>query len=49
VYIKEFLYIAEQEAGVYYHNFSLSGLSTGLYMLVFKSNSKTISTKIVKL
>jgi len=48
VYIKEFLQIAEQEAGVYYHNFSLSGLPPGMYVVVFKSNSKTISTKIIK-
>jgi len=48
VHIRNFLQVAQQEAGVYYHNFSLSGLSSGLYILVFKNNSKTISSKIIK-
>jgi len=48
IHIRNFLQIAQQEAGVYYHNFSLSGLSSGLYILVFKSNSKTISSKVIK-
>jgi len=48
VHIKTFLQITQQEAGIYYHNFSLSGLSSGLYFLVFKSDSKTISSKIIK-
>jgi len=47
-HIKNFLQIAQQEAGVYYHNFSLSGLSSGLYILVFKNEAKTISSKIIK-
>jgi len=48
VHIKNLLQISQQEAGVYYNNFSLSGLSSGLYILVFKNNSKTISSKIIK-
>jgi hypothetical protein len=48
VFIKNFLQLSQQEAGVYYHNFSLSGLQSGLYILVFKNNSKTISSKIIK-
>jgi len=47
-HIKYFLQLPQQEAGVYYYNFSLSGLSTGLYMLVFKNSTKTISNKIIK-
>jgi len=47
-HIKNFLQIALQETGTYYYNFSLSGLSSGLYLLVFKSDSRTISTKIIK-
>ena len=48
VHVKNFLQMAQQEAGVYYHNFSLSGLSSGLYILVLKNTSKTFSTKIIK-
>jgi hypothetical protein len=48
LHVKSFLHVAQQEAGIYYHNFSLSGLQTGLYILVFKNNSKTISSKIIK-
>ena len=46
--IKNFLQLPQQEAGIYYYNFSLSGLPTGLYMLIFKTASKTISNKIIK-
>jgi len=46
--IKNFLQLPRQEAGVYYHNFSLSGLPSGMYILVFKNNLKTISSKIIK-
>jgi hypothetical protein len=48
VHIQNFLQIAQQEAGVYYHNFSLSGLLSGAYIIVFKNNLKTISNKIIK-
>jgi len=48
IHIKDFLQIAQQDAGVYFHNFSLSGLSSGVYVLIFKSSSKTLSTKIFK-
>jgi hypothetical protein len=48
VFVKNFLQSSQQEAGIHYHNFSLSGLTSGLYILVFKSNSKTISNKIIK-
>ena len=34
VLIKPFLQLPQQEAGVYYHNFSLSGLPSGMYLLV---------------
>ena len=47
-YIKTFLQLSQQESGIYYYNFSLSGLPTGLYMIVFKTDSKTISNKIIK-
>ena len=47
-FIKNFLKLSQQEAGVYYHNFSLSGLPTGMYLLVFKNTSKTITNKIIK-
>ena len=48
IHTKTFLQIVQQDAGVYFHNFSLSGLPSGLYILVFKNNSKTISSKIIK-
>jgi len=48
IHIKDFLQIVQQDAGVYFHNFSLSGLSSGVYVLIFKSSSKTLSTKIFK-
>jgi hypothetical protein len=48
LHVKNFLQLAQQEAGIYYHNFSLSSLQTGLYILVFKNKSKTISSKIIK-
>ena len=48
VHIKSFLQLSQQEAGIYYQNFSLSGFPSGLYILVFKDNSQTISSKIVK-
>jgi len=47
-FIKNFLQLPQQEAGIYYYNFSLSGLPSGLYLLVFKTDSKTISNKIIK-
>jgi len=47
-FIKNFLKLQQQEAGIYYHNFSLSGLSAGMYLLVFKNDSKTITNKIIK-
>lgn len=47
-HIRTFLQLSQQETGTYYYNFSLLGLSTGLYIIVFKSNSKTISSKIIK-
>jgi len=48
VFVKNYIQIAQQDVGVHYHNFSLSGLSSGLYIIVFKSVSKTISSKIIK-
>jgi len=48
VYTKTFLQIVHQEAGIYFYNFSLSGLTSGINFLVFKSNSKTLSSKIIK-
>jgi len=47
-YIKNFLQLPQQESGVYYYNFSLSGLSSGTYILIFKNTSRTISNKIIK-
>jgi len=47
-FIKNFLKLPQQEAGTYYHNFSLSGLPIGMYLLVFKTASKTITNKIIK-
>ena len=46
--IKNFLKLSQQEAGMYYYNFSLSELSKGLYIIVFKNASKTITNKIIK-
>jgi hypothetical protein len=46
--IKNFLQLSQQESGIYYYNFLLSGLTSGMYVIVFKSNAKTISNKIVK-
>ena len=48
VFVKNYLQIAQQDAGIYYHNFSLSGLSSGMYIIVFKSAAKTLSCKIIK-
>ena len=48
VLIKNYLQLPQQEAGIYYHNFSLSNLPSGLYMLVIKNNAKTFSSKIIK-
>jgi len=48
IHIKNFLQIAQQDAGTYFHNFSLSGLNSGVYVLVLKNSSKAISSKIIK-
>ncbi|MDR2972436.1 MAG: T9SS type A sorting domain-containing protein [Bacteroidales bacterium] len=48
VLMKNYLELPQQEPGIYYCNFSLSNLPSGLYMLVFKNASKTVSSKIIK-
>jgi hypothetical protein len=46
--VKTLLSLTEQEAGNYYYNFSLAEYSTGIYLLVLKTNNETRTCKLIK-
>ncbi len=46
--IKSLLNVNNQAAGNYYFNFSVSELSTGIYVLVFTSSTKKYTYKLIK-
>jgi len=46
--LKNILQLTPQKQGCYYLNFSLTDLSSGLYELVLKDASRTITTPIIK-
>jgi hypothetical protein len=47
-FVKKLYEQQENKAGVYFHNFSLSDLLSGTYVLVYKDGTKTVSSKIIK-
>ena len=47
--IKTLLELDKQQVGNYYHNFSIPDLTSGTYLLVFSTELRTITGKIIKL
>ena len=46
--LKSLLNVSNQSAGNHYFNFSISELSTGIYVLVFTSSAKKYTYKLIK-
>jgi len=47
-HVRNFLQIPQQGTGIYYYNFSLTDLSPGEYIVIYKNTTKVFSSKIVK-